>query len=952
MKGIIKKTLSIILCFTMVFTMFQGTMFSASAKVVGPDNKTELTITTDKSKYSWGDTIVFTINVKNVTNETLKGIKINSMSREVTQIAQQGDLPVIPELQPGESKTVQIEYYATKLASFLIIFMPIFWIFNPAGKIAYKEANFNYEQKVKIGLFKHKIGFEVEYNAAYISEDFIDTDGDGLSDEEEVFYKTDKTLIDTDGDTLTDFEELLMGTDPLVANPIPYDTDFDGLSDIDEVRVYNTDPQSPDTDWDDLNDYDEVIVYHTDPNKEDTDGDGLSDGFEVKHGLNPLKASTDGKYNDGDIKIEQEIDESGISEKLRDENIAPPSISGSANGELANNVFVSTSTESTLQDNRAIVGMPVYIDGEDDYINGLTLSFDLSSFSGDIDALTIVKVDEDGNFELVDSITSGSTISCELYNGGDYCLIDIAKFLSELGIDLSTVKAKKSSALKAAAIDSEISGQADIVFAIDTTGSMSGTINNVINNVTAFSSALARDYNVNAHFALIDFKDITCDGKDSTKVISDEYQNWFSDVNSFISSVKTLQATGGGDDPECCVDALETARQLDFRKTASKFIILITDNNYKVANNYGITSMNEEVELLKKDGIHVSVVTYSTYASSYRSLYESTGGIFANISSSSFSSSLLNLASLIGEETTDGTWVILKHGYRYVKLSELPSSGSDTDTDGDGLTDYAELGKKTTIDLSNFIKVQLALKGIPFSEFTGKTTITVYDAKSDPTLADSDGDGINDKIDNAPWNKGLKGGVVGALKLCSYGETNNTSGNMGHAYVSYTSFIDDNLLLYGILVDSEEKVAGKYKDVTYENIVNPPHCNWYNYTMGTNTVITLGGWAGWLPDELRGSWINQEYQLFKNGTPAGQRSIYEYVTYSSVEKLGNFTNEHCKWTLTYNCSAFARDLWNTITDDNISSGIISTPKNLIKSMEKRDNCKVHDGLIAPWPENS
>lgn len=171
MKGIFKKTLSMILCFVMVFTMFQGTMLSASAKVVGPDNKTELTITTDKSKYSWGDTIIFNITVKNVSNETLKGIKINSFAREVTQIAQQGDLPVIPELQPGESKTVQIEYYATKLASFLIIFMPIFWLFSPAGKIAYREANFNYEQKVRIGLFRHKVGFGVEYNTEVVSEE-------------------------------------------------------------------------------------------------------------------------------------------------------------------------------------------------------------------------------------------------------------------------------------------------------------------------------------------------------------------------------------------------------------------------------------------------------------------------------------------------------------------------------------------------------------------------------------------------------------------------------------------------------------------------------------------------------------------------------------------------------------------------------------------------------------
>lgn len=164
MKGFIKKTLSIILCFTMVFTMLHGTMLSASAKVVGPDNKTELTITADKSKYSWGDTIVFTINVKNVTNETLKGIRINSFARNYMKVSQQGDLPVISRLEPGETKTVQIEYYATKMVGFMAIFFPVIWIFNPLARIAYKEANFNYEYKVKVGATKYRIGFEVEYN--------------------------------------------------------------------------------------------------------------------------------------------------------------------------------------------------------------------------------------------------------------------------------------------------------------------------------------------------------------------------------------------------------------------------------------------------------------------------------------------------------------------------------------------------------------------------------------------------------------------------------------------------------------------------------------------------------------------------------------------------------------------------------------------------------------------
>ena len=60
-----KRVLSVILCFVMVLTIFQGTTVGASAKVVGSDNKTQLTITQDKSKYSWGDTIVFNVDVKN-----------------------------------------------------------------------------------------------------------------------------------------------------------------------------------------------------------------------------------------------------------------------------------------------------------------------------------------------------------------------------------------------------------------------------------------------------------------------------------------------------------------------------------------------------------------------------------------------------------------------------------------------------------------------------------------------------------------------------------------------------------------------------------------------------------------------------------------------------------------------------------------------------------------------
>lgn len=64
------------------------------------------------------------------------------------------------------------------------------------------------------------------------------------------------------------------------------DTDGDGLTD-DEERVLKTNPTLPDTDGDGLTDREEVRVFSTDPLNPDTDGDGFSDGTEVRSGYDP-----------------------------------------------------------------------------------------------------------------------------------------------------------------------------------------------------------------------------------------------------------------------------------------------------------------------------------------------------------------------------------------------------------------------------------------------------------------------------------------------------------------------------------------------------------------------------------------------------------------------------------------------------------------------------------------
>ena len=130
-----------------------------------------------------------------------------------------------------------------------------------------------------------------------------DSDGDGLSNIDEINkYKTDPTNPDSDGDGIDDGDEVKYGLNPLDATDAAKDADNDGLTNLEEIATYKTDPTKADTDGDGLTDGDEVKVFKTDPLKVDTDGDGLTDGEEVNvFGTNPTLADTDGDgISDGD----------------------------------------------------------------------------------------------------------------------------------------------------------------------------------------------------------------------------------------------------------------------------------------------------------------------------------------------------------------------------------------------------------------------------------------------------------------------------------------------------------------------------------------------------------------------------------------------------------------------------------------------------------------------------
>ncbi len=88
---------------------------------------------------------------------------------------------------------------------------------------------------------------------------------------------------DADADRLSDAEEIEYGTDPNCA-----DTDGDGLTDYEEVMRHRTDPNDPDTDGDGRTDYEEA-VSSSEPIAVDSDGDGWSDYVEASRGYDPYE---------------------------------------------------------------------------------------------------------------------------------------------------------------------------------------------------------------------------------------------------------------------------------------------------------------------------------------------------------------------------------------------------------------------------------------------------------------------------------------------------------------------------------------------------------------------------------------------------------------------------------------------------------------------------------------
>lgn len=346
----------------------------------------------------------------------------------------------------------------------------------------------------------------------------------------------DKRNADTDGDGLNDFEELFVtDTDPAKFDSVTenisdadIDSDNDGLTNIQEID-FETNPKSADTDNDGLTDFEEIYVYGTNPIEPDSDKDGLNDGDEIVLGLNPNKQdSDDNGIQDGEEYIEQIVAGDRFKEAVFENNTAVPSLTVFARGNVNNNICISEYTGHLKGDERAYVGKVIEISGSQ--INGGRLTFHLSDGyrvkeyqlnEETTNGLLICYNDGEETIPL-DTVYDEESrmLYADISSGGIYFVMDVVSWLESLGIEgtpnlcmsaqksMKRLSAAMSSAEDVSIGEHRIGGQVDIVFVVDTTGSMGGYIQNVKNNLTAFVNEIEAA-GITPYFALVDYRDIT-----------------------------------------------------------------------------------------------------------------------------------------------------------------------------------------------------------------------------------------------------------------------------------------------------------------------------------------------------------------------------------------------------------------------------------------------------------
>lgn len=295
---------------------------------------------------------------------------------------------------------------------------------------------------------------------------------------------------------------------------------------------------------------------------------------------------------------------------------------------------------------------------------------------------------------------------------------------------------------------------ADIVFVIDSTGSMAPYIQNVADNIETFSEYL-EEKGVDARMAVVEYRDITCDGKDSTIVHTIDGTPWHKTTDELVETLQIVKSgvDGGGDIPETVFDALgyvADEESLKFRSLTHKFAIVLTDADYKEANSFEMKK-EDVIEKLEKQNINTSVITSKSYFDTYKDVIGSEG-ITTNINSKTFSDDLIKLADVIFKTIEKE---VIDETVESVKSIRVTCKGDNTIKVGNSAVLNAVILPATADDKKvSWVVEDEEVAGIEISADTMTCTVTGKSAGETRVIAVSEDGGFTGSYDITVFSDG------------------------------------------------------------------------------------------------------------------------------------------------------------------------------------------------------
>ncbi|NOK60476.1 MAG: hypothetical protein GFH27_549297n75 [Chloroflexi bacterium AL-W] len=555
-----------------------------------------------------------------------------------------------------------------------------------------------------------------------------DPDGDQLLDQFEETLGTSTESSDTDGDGISDGDELaLTGTDPTQADS-DSDNDGDGLTAQEEVAA-GTNPLHPDTDRDTLDDRFELEEFGSDPRKQDTDNDGLTDDSEARLGTDPRNPDSD---NDG-IRDGAETYTSTTS---TDEHGLEVAVDITGAGDVAGDIQFQTLISDTLfQDMPGQMAPAVDITTDEPFDNArVAMRFDPAQVpDGDVENLRILYYDDDEKvFKPTDGAhgvdASTGTAWAETSHFTTFVLFYIPNwntvwtYAMEPGRDPT----------------GPVTRSLDVMLVLDESSSMR------TNDPSKLRVTAAQN-----------FVDALLPGDRAGAIGFDTDSRVLQSLTEITPTVRTaLSRISNFGDGTCIATGLTSATQEITSTSATetlKAIILLTDGEDTTC----ATTPDYPAIAADASAANIQIYTIGLGADINEALLQDlanqTGGQYFPISSAD---DLPEAFRRIAEEPDptldtdeDGlpNWLELQ-GIRLGNGTIVTTDPADFDTDGDGLSDGAEVGTRQTGPDGDYYD-GITNPRNPDSDWDGLIDREEISGITDPANADTDGDGLDDLVE-------------------------------------------------------------------------------------------------------------------------------------------------------------------------------------------------------------